>query len=133
MDAGWRRRVGKAAAGVGRRADVVNLAVVDDRAMRRLNRRHRGRDRATDVLSFAYEREGDGVVGDVVVSHQTIARDARRLGVQPRHLALRIVVHGLLHVVGYDHESEAEAARMERRERAVLKRVLGARVVRGLF
>jgi probable rRNA maturation factor len=46
---------------------------------------------------------------------------------------MRIVVHGLLHVVGYDHESDADAARMERRERTVLERVLPARVVRELF
>jgi ssRNA-specific RNase YbeY (16S rRNA maturation enzyme) len=48
------------------------------------------------------------------MSHETRARDARRLGLDERHLSMRIVVHGL-HVVGYDHESDADAARMERR------------------
>ncbi|HXV14134.1 MAG TPA: rRNA maturation RNase YbeY [Candidatus Krumholzibacteria bacterium] len=134
MDDAWRRRVARAAAGVGRRGATVNLVVVGDREMRRLNRRYRGKDKPTDVLSFGYDAgPGDDVVGDVFVSYQTLARDARRLGVEARHLAVRIVVHGLLHVVGYDHESDAEAARMERRERSVLKRVLPARVVRELF
>lgn len=115
----------------------VNIVLVDDRAIRRLNRRYRGKDRPTDVLSFSYlegdAAPADGVVGDVFVSHETLARDARRLGVAAPDLALRIVVHGMLHVIGYDHESDADAARMERRERALLRRLLPARTVRDLF
>jgi probable rRNA maturation factor len=135
MDAAWRRRVARAAAGLGKRGATVNLVIVDDREIRRLNRRYRGKNKATDVLSFGYPAgpERDAVVGDVYVSHETLSRDARRLGLDERHLSMRIVVHGLLHVVGYDHESDADAARMERRERTVLKRVLPARVVRELF
>jgi rRNA maturation RNase YbeY len=133
MDAAWRRRVARAAAVVGKREAAANVVVIDDRAMRRLNRRYRGKNKPTDVLSFAYDGDGDEVVGDVYVSHETLARDARRMGVDARHLSIRIVVHGLLHVVGYDHETDADAARMERRERSVLKRVLPARVVRELF
>ncbi len=134
MDAAWRRRVARAASRLGRRGDTVNLVVIGDREMRRLNRRYRGHNKTTDVLSFGYGAgPEDDVVGDVYLSHETLARDARRLGVDARHLAVRIVVHGLLHVVGYDHETDADAARMERRERVVLKRVLPARVVRELF
>jgi probable rRNA maturation factor len=135
MDAAWQRRIERAASGLGRRGATVNLVVVDDREMRRLNRRYRGKDKATDVLSFGYDPgpEGDEVVGDVYVSHETLARDAERSGLDARALSMRIVVHGLLHVVGYDHESDADAARMERRERTVLKRVLPASVVRSLF
>jgi probable rRNA maturation factor len=134
MDVAWRRRVARAAAGLGRRGETVNLVVVDDREIRRLNRRYRGHDKPTDVLSFGYEATpGDAVVGEVFVSHETLARDARRLGVDARHLSMRIVVHGFLHVVGYDHETDADARRMERRERAALKRVLPASVVRELF
>ena len=135
MDGAWRRRVARAAAGLGKRGATVNLVIVDDREIRRLNRRYRGKDKATDVLSFGYQAgpERDAVVGDVYVSHETLARDARRLGLDARHLSMRIVVHGFLHVVGYDHESDDAAARMERRERTVLKRVLPARVVRELF
>jgi probable rRNA maturation factor len=116
---------------------AVNVVLVDDREIRRLNRRYRGQDKATDVLSFSYLDGGgvpaDGTVGDVYVSHETLARDARRLGVAAPDLALRIVVHGLLHVVGYDHESDRDAARMERRERTLLRRLLPAATVRGLF
>jgi probable rRNA maturation factor len=137
MDAAWSRRAARAAAAIPPRAAVVNVIVTDDRAIRRLNRRYRGKDKPTDVLSFSYlagkTRVAGGVIGDVFVSHQTLARDARRLAVAPAHLALRIVVHGFLHVLGYDHETDADAARMERRERTVLRRVLPERVVRSLF
>ena len=136
LDAAWARRAARAAAPLPPRAGVIHVIVTDDRELRRLNRRYRGKDRPTDVLSFSYLEAGrapDGVAGDVFVSHQTLARDARRLEVTPAHLALRIVVHGCLHVVGYDHETDAGAARMERRERALLRRVLPERAVRRLF
>ncbi len=124
----------RAAAGLGKPQDVVNVVVVDDLEIRRLNRRYRGKNKATDVLSFGYESgAGDDVIGDVYVSHQTLARDARRLGVTSRDLSMRLVVHGLLHVLGYDHEDDDDAARMERRERAVLERVLPSRIVSELF
>jgi probable rRNA maturation factor len=137
MDAAWSRRAARAAAAIAPRGDVINLIVTDDRELRRLNRRYRGKDKPTDVLSFSYLEGGgrgaDGIAGDVFVSHQTLARDARRLGLTPAHLALRIVVHGCLHVRGYDHETDEDAARMERRERAVLRRVLPERAVHALF
>ena len=113
---------------------MVNVVIIDDREIRRLNRRYRGKDKPTDVLSFSYEASAhDDVVGDVYLSHETLARDARRLRVEARDLSVRLVVHGVLHVIGYDHETDAEAERMERRERVALKRVLPASVVRELF
>ena len=137
FDAAWSRRVTDAAAMLRPARGAVNIVLVDDREIRRLNRRYRGKDKPTDVLSFSYLDGGaapaDGTVGDVFVSHQTLARDARRLRVKASHLALRIVVHGMLHVIGYDHESDADAARMERRERALLRRLLPAGAVRELF
>lgn len=135
VDDAWTRRASRAVATLTPRAGVINVIMTDDRVMRRLNRRYRGKDRPTDVLSFSYldEPGNDGPAGDVFVSCQTVARDARRLGVPPEQLALRIVVHGFLHVLGYDHETDREALRMERRERALLRRVLPERAVRALF
>ena len=137
MNAAWRRRAARAVETIAPRAGTVNVIVTNDRVIRRLNRSYRGKDKATDVLSFSYLEEGsrakDAPAGDVFVSHQTLARDARRLGVAPENLALRIVVHGFLHVVGYDHENDTDASRMERRERALLRRVLPERAVRSLF
>jgi probable rRNA maturation factor len=137
FDAAWSRRVATAAEALKPAWGVVNIVMVDDREIRRLNRRYRGKDKPTDVLSFSYLEDGadsaDGTVGDVYFSYQTLMRDARRLGVAVPDLALRIVVHGMLHVIGYDHESDADAVRMERRERTILKRLLPADAVRGLF
>ena len=99
----------------------LSLLLVSDREMRVLNRRWRGRDRSTDVLSFA-QREGpggapDGVLGDVVISVDTARRQAAERGSTLAREADRLLIHGLLHLLGYDHErSEAEARRMRRRE-----------------
>jgi probable rRNA maturation factor len=138
IDRAWTARVRRAAALLPPAGASINVVIVDDREIRRLNRRYRGKDRPTDVLSFSYRKPGVRVgtadpIGDVVVSHQTLSRDARRLGVETRDLAVRIVVHGFLHVLGYDHEDDAGAARMERRERLVLKQILPAHALRGLF
>ena len=131
----WQRRAAQAVAGLAPRAGTINVIVTNDRVMRQLNRRYRGKDKTTDVLSFSYLENGttEGAAGDVFISHQTLSRDARRIGVAPEDLALRIVVHGFLHVLGYDHETNADASRMERRERTLLRRVLPERTVRTLF
>ena len=105
----------------------VALALVGDRKMRTLNRRYRGVDRATDVLSFptaveeagrAQGRAKDHQLGDIVIARGVARRQARaaghRLGVELRRLAL----HGLLHLLGYDHERDTgQMARVERRLR----------------
>ena len=106
----------------------LSVVLVADREMRTLNRRWRGHDRPTDVLSFA-QREGPGgapggLLGDVVISVDAARRQARQRGETLGREADRLLIHGLLHLLGYDHErSAAEARRMARRERA-LARVL---------
>ncbi len=112
----------------GLRLDRAELSVVlvSDREMQALNRRWRRRDRPTDVLSFA-QREGaggapDGLLGDVVISLDTARRQAREQGESLGREADRLLVHGLLHLLGYDHErSASEARRMQRRERALAR------------
>ncbi|HLI13149.1 MAG TPA: rRNA maturation RNase YbeY [Alphaproteobacteria bacterium] len=106
----------------------LSVLLVSDRTMRQLNRRWRGVDRPTDVLAFA-QREGaggapPGLLGDVVISVETARRQAARRGASVAAEAERLLVHGLLHLLGYDHErSAAEAARMRRRERALARRL----------
>jgi probable rRNA maturation factor len=109
-------------AGLGLDGAELSVLLVADGEMRRLNRDWRGKDRPTDVLAFA-QGEGaggapDGLLGDVVISVDTARRQAhtgrRPLGRE----AERLLVHGLLHLLGYDHERSArEAARMKRKER----------------
>jgi probable rRNA maturation factor len=88
---------------------------------RRLNREFRGRDYATNVLSFVYAKRPPA--GDVVICAPVVAREAKSQGKSVRAHHAHLLVHGLLHVAGLDHEKAAERARMERRERAILARL----------
>jgi len=96
----------------------ATLRIVGAREGRQLNRAFRGRDYATNVLSFRYEKDS----GDVVLCHPVIAREARA---QRKKLAAHyahLVLHGLLHLRGYEHEKKREASRMEREEIRLLAR-----------
>ena len=100
----------------------VSLRLTDDPFIRELNRAYRDRDSATDVLAFAM-REGPGgqlspeILGDIVISVDTAARQARR-GL--RHELLFLCAHGLCHLLGYDHRDDAEEREMNARMRALL-------------
>jgi len=99
--------------------------------MRRLNRRYRGRNRTTDVLSFALD-EGPfgslshGMLGDVVISLETARRVARRRRRGFREVIERLLLHGILHLAGYDHERSREDARKMRLKELEVKRALGS-------
>ncbi len=100
----------------------MSLVLAGDRLLHRLNRDYRGKDRPTDVLSFPGEG-GEAGLGDVVISVQTAERNARSEG---RTLARELDVlalHGFLHVLGYDHETDGGT--MDRLERRLRKRLLG--------
>jgi len=101
----------------------LSILLTDDAGIRELNRDWLGKDRPTNVISFAMqEGEGAGVqadlLGDVVISVETAARDAAEAGVSCEHELYFLLLHGILHLLGYDHErgSAAEAQRMEARE-----------------
>jgi probable rRNA maturation factor len=100
----------------------VTLRVVGAREARALNRCYRGRDHATNVLTFVYD-DGVSLTGDIVLCAPVIAREARaQHKTLPAHYA-HLVVHGMLHLQGYDHERGDDAARMERREITLLRRL----------
>jgi rRNA maturation RNase YbeY len=113
----------------------LSVALVDDAEMQRLNRDYRGKDRTTDVLAFAL-REGEatgtqepGLLGDVVISVPTAARQAAERGHSLEHELTALLVHGILHLLGYDHErSPAEARRMFAKARAVVAAIEPAEV-----
>jgi probable rRNA maturation factor len=98
---------------------AIDVALGDDKLLRALNRDFRGRDKATNVLSFA---SGPGA-GDIALAFETCAKEAKRqqksLAQHVRHL----VVHGTLHLRGFDHENSADAVAMEALERRVLRRL----------
>jgi probable rRNA maturation factor len=105
----------------GRSAGEVSVTLSDDATLRGLNCDWRGLDRATDVLSFGYD-EGEGPVsGDVVVSLERVAEQARRFRVRVGRELARVVVHGALHLAGLDHDRAAARRRMRAREDHVLR------------
>ena len=132
---GARRFVGKLrrTLKLGRRDFTVCL--VDDPAIRRLNCSFRGQDRPTDVLSFpwrkgfipsksgrARERELGAYLGDIVISAQSARRNARAERHPTEHEILWLILHGVLHLLGYDHETDfGKMNGLERRLRARLK------------
>jgi probable rRNA maturation factor len=115
----------------------VEIAVVDDGAIRRLNRTYRGVGRRTDVLAFPLETPGvGGLVGQIVISADTAARQAARLRLSCALELELLVTHGVLHLVGYDDRDPVEAGLMHRRERAILargRRRIPARLWTGLL
>jgi probable rRNA maturation factor len=119
---GLARAARRALAAVGRPGGAVEVSVVDDRAIRRLNRAYRGVARRTDVLAFPLEMPGaaGALVGQVVISADTALRQARRLGLAPALEMALLVTHGVLHLVGYDDRDPVESALMHRRERELL-------------
>ena len=116
---------------IGRPDAVLTITFIRDRAMRRLNRDYRGIDKPTDVLSFAYH-EGDEALGpldepqrlgDVVISVDTAGRYARELGLSFDREIEHLVIHGALHLAGYDHEADnGEMNKLERKLRKELLR-----------
>jgi probable rRNA maturation factor len=101
----------------------VSVVLTDDEAIRLLNRDWRQRDAPTNVLSFPAppgRRGAPRLLGDIVIAYETTAREAAAEGKPPRHHLSHLAVHGFLHLLGYDHESEAEAEAMESRERDIL-------------
>ncbi|MDI6869965.1 MAG: rRNA maturation RNase YbeY [Bacillota bacterium] len=130
-DAHWRER-GLApepwvAAVLSSPAAEVSVALVDDLQIHELNRRYRKVNRPTDVLSFPGGEapaldEAPALLGDVVVSLETAWRQAAEFGHSPEREVGYLVAHGLLHLLGFDHEQEEERATMRRLEEEALAR-----------
>lgn len=101
----------------------LTLRLVDATEGQDLNREYRGKDYATNVLTFAYGDDGSGMFGgDVVLCAPVVAREAEEQGKSLEAHYAHLVVHGLLHLQGYDHEEDAEATAMEAVETFILRR-----------
>jgi probable rRNA maturation factor len=120
------RRVLKAE-GVG--AAELSVAVTDDETVRSLNREYAGEDAVTDVLSFS-QREGeefaappDGVppLGEVIIAYPQAARQARERGSSAETEVARLLIHGILHLLGYDHAEQEDERRMRAREEELVE------------
>jgi len=106
----------------------LSVSIVGDRTIRKLNREYLGKDKPTNVISFAMQ-EGPfaelnaHVLGDVVISADTAANEAAEGNIPFESRIIFLLLHGILHLAGYDHErsGEAEAIRMEKKEREIFK------------
>jgi len=138
IDEGWARRIAQTvlkAEGVAPPYEV-SLVFTDSETVKQLNRDYRGVDEPTDVLAFcmlsqkevdsSFALPPDGVtrLGEVIISYPQAVAQAREQGHSPeRELAL-LVIHGILHLLGYDHEEPEEESKMRERERELLERCL---------
>ena len=119
LDARWRRLVPRAEAVAARAAHLVGevgaVVLTSDREAKRLNARHRGRNKPTNVLTF------DG--GDIVLALGVVRREAQQARRRPEHHLAHLVVHGALHLQGHDHDRPGDARRMEMAESRLLHRL----------
>lgn len=96
----------------------LSVALADDATLRQLNRDYRGKDKPTNVLSFP--GPGGPLLGDIAMALETLLAEAAEEGIAPEHHLAHLTVHGLLHLLGHDHETEAGALAMEALETAIL-------------
>jgi probable rRNA maturation factor len=126
-----RRAIGQAAATVSTTGTELAIVLTDDSAIRQLNRLWRGIDAPTNVLSFPSKRpprtkqgaDEPPHLGDIVLAYETIAREASAEHRPFAHHVAHLAVHGFLHLLGYDHDKDADAETMEQTERKVLRRL----------
>jgi probable rRNA maturation factor len=123
-----RRAISEAASMVSTTECEIAVVLTDDSAIRALNRDWRCKDAATNVLSFPTKEPRDArgtprLLGDIVIAYETTKREARAEHKPFAHHLAHLAVHGFLHLAGYDHAADDEAAAMERLETAILARL----------
>ena len=97
----------------------VSVVLSNDQEVQYLNKTFRHKDNPTNVLSFPSKEEGE--LGDIILAYETIKWEAEEAGVSPLHHTIHLIIHGFLHLLGYDHEKENEAQQMENMEIQILK------------
>lgn len=126
------RKAIEAAAMLSAAQGEVSVVLTDDTAIRALNRDWRNIDKATNVLSFPAGKPGSSaaatqssimMLGDIVVAYETLARECAEEDKSFLHHLAHLTVHGFLHLMGYDHETDLDAEAMERLESAILARL----------
>lgn len=96
----------------------VNFRFVSEAQIKKLNKVYRGKDKVTDVLSFKLDADESG--GDVVICYKELLREAKSWGMTPTNTTAFLLIHGILHLTGFDHTNPKERARMEKAEEAIL-------------
>ena len=104
----------------------ISVYITNDEEIRKLNKTYRGKDKATDVLSFPLDEnfEGYRLLGDIVISQDTAERQARELDHSLKEEVKRLLIHGLVHLLGYDHEKgEEEEKKFKELEERILSKL----------
>lgn len=126
LETGYKRDIKKISTSVLKhlgspKTSELSISFINDEKMRELNRTYRDIDRTTDVLSFP---QGEGpeitLLGDVVISLDTAERNSKRYGVTREEEIKKLIVHGILHLLGYDHKKKKEREEMREKEKEVL-------------
>jgi len=108
--------------GENRETESISLALVGKEEIKKLNKKFRGKDKPTDVLSFNLN-EGN-YLGEIIICPDVVKENAKKYGVSAKSEMLKVFVHGILHLCGYDHEkSEKEAEEMEKKQENYLSKV----------
>ena len=117
----WSNFAARALTAIGKSESSATIAFVSDKKIRELNRQFRGIDKATDVLSFPADGPDDSELGDIAISVDTAAAQAKENGLKFEGEIAQLILHGLLHLSGYDHETDnGEMNRLELRLRKKL-------------
>jgi probable rRNA maturation factor len=99
------------------------VAFVDDEEMRKLNADYRNINRTTDVLSFPQDGPDDSVLGDVIISIDTAVRRSRQQNLSVEQVIHKLMIHGILHLLGYDHKKRNDAKAMREKESEILSNI----------
>ncbi|MBX9620758.1 MAG: rRNA maturation RNase YbeY [Alphaproteobacteria bacterium] len=97
----------------------VSVVLTTDEEVHALNKTFRHQDKATNVLSFPSDEKAE--LGDIILAYETVLKEAQELGISTFHHTLHLIIHGFLHLLGYDHEAEHEAEKMESLEIRILQ------------
>lgn len=124
-----RQKTKQILSGLGCNAHELSVVITDDSEIHRLNKTYRGLDRPTNVLSFPMQ-EGQfsdinpGLLGDVVISCETAEKEADTAGITLPERISQLLVHGVLHLVGFDHETDSgRAEAMEKKSLEILRKI----------
>jgi probable rRNA maturation factor len=106
--------------GKARRGAALTILLSDDAQLRTLNHDFRGKNKPTNVLSFPAPENDDGYLGDVAIAYDMTQKEALAAGKRFADHAVHLVIHGVLHLLGFDHVSDRDAGRMEPLEKRIL-------------
>ncbi|MGA2418416.1 MAG: rRNA maturation RNase YbeY [Candidatus Staskawiczbacteria bacterium] len=108
--------------GENRETETISLAFVNEEEIRKLNKKFRKKNKATDVLSFNLEEKD--YLGEIVICPEVVKENAKKSGMSEKYEMMKVFIHGILHLLGYEHEkSRREADRMEKKQNIYLSKI----------